>query len=100
MDVDSNLFGMSDDTATRQDLSASFSDKGSESSEIGQESNGISTEKETVAKTEPQQPNNAVSTGSSLSADGVSGISGAEPNGEPTVSDGKGNESSGNEQRA
>lgn len=50
---------------------------------------GYSNKKETVAKTEPQQPNNAVSTGSSLSADEVSGITSTEPNGEPTVSGGK-----------
>ena len=50
---------------------------------------GYSNKKETVVKTEPQQPNNAVSTGSSLSADDRSGISATEPNGEPTVSDSK-----------
>ena len=50
---------------------------------------GYSNKKETVVKTEPQQPNNAVSTGSSLSADDRSGISATEPNGEPTVSYGK-----------
>lgn len=47
---------------------------------------GYSNKKETVVKTEPQQPNNAVSTGSSLSENDESGISIAEPNGEPTVS--------------
>ena len=47
---------------------------------------GYANKKETVVKTEPQQPNNAVSTGSSLSAKDKSGISTAEPNGEPTVS--------------
>ena len=51
---------------------------------------GYSNKKETVAKTEPQQPNNAVSTGSSLSTDAGGGITPAEPNGEPTVSTGKG----------
>ena len=51
---------------------------------------GYSNKKETVVKTEPQQPNNAVSTSSSLSADARSGISATEPNGEPTVSNGKG----------
>ena len=55
---------------------------------------GYSNKKETVAKTEPQQPNNAVSTGSSLSADNKSGISSTEPNGEPTVSEGKDSEKS------
>ena len=50
---------------------------------------GYSNKIETVVKTEPQQPNNAVSTGSSLSADDRSGISATEPNGEPTVSDSK-----------
>ena len=55
---------------------------------------GYSNKKETVAKTEPQQPNNAVSTGSSLSADEVSGITSTEPNGEPTVSVGEGSEKS------
>ena len=49
---------------------------------------------ETSAKTEPQQPNNAVSDGSSLSADEERGITPAEPNGEPTVSAGKGSASS------
>ena len=53
---------------------------------------GYSNKKETVAKTEPQQPNNAVSDGSSLSADEESGITSAEPNGEPTVSAGKDSE--------
>ncbi len=56
---------------------------------------GYSNKKETVAKTEPQQPNNAVSTGSSLSADEESGITSAEPNGEPTVSESKDSENSG-----
>lgn len=50
---------------------------------------GYSNKKETVVKTEPQQPNNAVSTSSSLSADDKSGITATEPNGEPTVSNGK-----------
>ena len=47
---------------------------------------GYSNKKETVAKTEPQQPNNAVSDGSSLSADEKDCITSAEPNGKPTVS--------------
>ena len=47
---------------------------------------GYANKKETVAKTEPQQPNNAVSSGSSLSKDEQSGTSSIEPNGEPTVS--------------
>ncbi len=47
---------------------------------------GYSNKKETVVKTEPQQPNNAVSTDSSLSEDVVRGIATTEPNGEPTVS--------------
>lgn len=59
---------------------------------------GHSNKKETVAKTEPQQPNNAVSTGSSLSANVEDGITSAEPNGKPTVSAGKDNASSANEQ--
>ena len=50
---------------------------------------GYSNKKETVAKTEPQQPNNAISGGSSLSTDAEGGITSAEPNGEPTVSAGK-----------
>ena len=50
---------------------------------------GYANKKETVAKTEPQQPNNAVSTDSSLSMDETSGITPTEPNGESTVSDGK-----------
>lgn len=50
---------------------------------------GYSNKKETVAKTEPQQPNNAISDGSSLSTDAEGGIASAEPNGEPTVSAGK-----------
>ena len=44
---------------------------------------------ETVAKTEPQQPNSAVSGDSSLSAAEHSGTSSAEPNGKSTVSDSK-----------
>ncbi len=47
---------------------------------------GYANKKETVVKTEPQQPNNAVSTGSSLSEDEKSSIASTEPNGEPTVS--------------
>ena len=47
---------------------------------------GYSYKKETVTKTEPQQPNNAVSTGSSRPADGEGGIVSTEPNGKPTVS--------------
>lgn len=41
---------------------------------------------ETPVKTEPQQPNNAVSTGSSLSENERGGITSSEPNGKPTVS--------------
>ena len=59
---------------------------------------GYSNKKETVAKTEPQQPKNAVSDGSSLSADGYSGITSAEPNGEPTVPGGKVGENTGDVQ--
>ena len=44
---------------------------------------------ETPVKTEPQQPNNAVSTGSSLSENEVGGITSSEPNGKPTVSGSK-----------
>ena len=51
--------------------------------------NAEADKKETVAKTEPQQPNNAISDGSSLSTDAEGGITSAEPNGEPTVSAGK-----------
>ena len=51
---------------------------------------GYSNKKETVAKTEPQQPTNAVSSDSSLSANVKDGITNAEPNGEPTVSLDKG----------
>ena len=51
---------------------------------------GYSNKKETVAKTEPQQPTNAVSRDSSLSANVKDGITNAEPNGEPTVSLDKG----------
>ena len=54
---------------------------------------GYSNKKETVAKTEPQQPNNAVSSDSSLSTDEQSGTSSIEPNGESTVSDRKVNNS-------
>ena len=45
-----------------------------------------------LSETEPQQPNNAVSSDSSLSKDEQSGTSSIEPNGEPTVSDSKGSE--------
>ena len=55
---------------------------------------GYSNKKETVAKTEPQQPNNAVSIGSSLSENEVGGIISSEPNGKPTVSESKDSESS------
>ena len=51
---------------------------------------GYSNKKETVAKTEPQQLTNAVSSDSSLSANVKDGITNAEPNGEPTVSLDKG----------
>lgn len=50
---------------------------------------GYSNKKETVAKTEPQQPDNAVSGGSSLSEEEGDGITSTEPNGEPSVSSGK-----------
>ena len=50
---------------------------------------GYADKKETVAKTEPRQPDNAVSGGSSLPKDENAGISSIEPNGEPTVSVGK-----------
>lgn len=51
---------------------------------------GYSNKKETVAKTEPQQPNNAISSDSSLSDGKYNGIMPSEPNGESTVSsDGK-----------
>lgn len=46
---------------------------------------GYSNKKRTVVKTEPQQPNNAVSTDSSLSESGDNGITPTEPNGESTV---------------
>lgn len=49
---------------------------------------------ETPVKTEPQQPNNAVSTGSSLSESVEGGITHSEPNGEPTVSESKDSEKS------
>ena len=48
-----------------------------------------SNKKETVVKTEPQQPNNAISAGSSLSENEESGITSSEPNGEPPVSNSK-----------
>ena len=47
---------------------------------------GYAKNKETVAKTEPQQPNNAFSTDSSHPTGDTSGISPAEPNGKSTVS--------------
>nr|DAW08329.1 MAG TPA: Chromatin remodeling complex ATPase [Caudoviricetes sp.] len=47
---------------------------------------GYSNKKETVAKTEPQQPNNAISSDSSLSDGKHNGIMPSEPNGESTVS--------------
>lgn len=52
---------------------------------------GYADKKETVAKTEPRQPDNAVSGGSSLPKDENAGISSIGPNGEPTVSGSKGN---------
>ena len=54
--------------------------------------------KETSAKTELQQPNNAVSSGFSLSADYENGITSAEPNSKPTVSANKGSDNSVSEQ--
>lgn len=59
---------------------------------------GYSNKKETVAKTEPQQPNYAVSSDSSLPAGEQSGKSSAEPNGKSTVSDGKDNALRGDKQ--
>lgn len=59
---------------------------------------GYSNKKETVAKTEPQQPNNAVSSDSSLSIDEQSGTSSIEPNGESTVSNRKVNNSASEKQ--
>ncbi len=53
---------------------------------------GYSDKKETVVKTEPQQPNNAVSPDSSLSEVGNEGISTTEPNGESPVSQGEDSE--------
>ena len=61
---------------------------------------GYSNKKETVAKTEPQQPNNAVSSDSSLSTDEQSGTSSIEPNGESTVSDRKVNNSASDKQES
>ena len=58
---------------------------------------GRSDKKETVARTEPQQPNNAISTGSSLSGNGTDVTTAPEPNGEPTVSVGKVTQNSGTE---
>ena len=47
---------------------------------------GYSDKKETVAKTEPQQPSNAISERALQSADQSNGILPASPNGKPTVS--------------
>lgn len=55
---------------------------------------------ETPVKTEPQQPNNAVSTGSSLSENEEGGITSSEPNGKPTVSESKDKKTSGKRQEA
>ncbi len=52
---------------------------------------GYANKKETAVKTEPQQPKNATSDGSSLS-DNANGIAETEPNSEPTVSTDKGSE--------
>ena len=57
-----------------------------------------SNKKETVVKTEPQQPNNAISAGSSLSENEESGITSSEPNGEPPVSNSKYSKESSNVQ--
>ena len=59
---------------------------------------GYANKKETVAKTEPQQPNNAVSSDSSHSTDEQGGISSVKPNGEPTASEDKVNALSGEKQ--
>ena len=61
---------------------------------------GYANKKETVAKTEPQQPNNAVSSDSSHSTDEQGGISSVKPNGEPTASEDKVNALSGDKQDA
>lgn len=55
---------------------------------------GYSDKKETVAKTEPQQPSNAISERALQSADQSNGILPASPNGKPTVSASKVSESS------
>ena len=55
---------------------------------------GYSDKKETVAKTEPQQPSNAISERALQSADQSNGILPASPNGKPTVSTSKVSESS------
>ena len=57
-----------------------------------------SNKKETVVKTEPQQPNNAISAGSSLSENEERGITSSEPNGEPPVSNSKYSKESSNVQ--
>lgn len=54
---------------------------------------GYSDKKETVAKTEPQQPSNAISERALQSADQSNGILPASPNGKPTVSASKVSES-------
>lgn len=54
---------------------------------------GYSDKKETVAKTEPQQPSNAISERALQSADQSNGILPASPNGKPTVSTSKVSES-------
>ena len=59
---------------------------------------GYAKNKETVAKTEPQQPNNANSMDSSLSAEDTGGISSTEPNGKSAVSTSKDTQSSDNTQ--
>lgn len=55
---------------------------------------GYSDKKETAAKTEPQQPSNAISERALQSADQSNGILPASPNGKPTVSASKVSESS------
>lgn len=54
---------------------------------------GYSDKKETAAKTEPQQPSNAISERALQSADQSNGILPASPNGKPTVSTSKVSES-------
>ena len=77
-----------DDAAQDGDRAGRYSGNAEERTE-GEGEIGYSNKKETVAKTEPKQPNNVISDDSSLSSGTETDIAPNKPNGESTVSGGK-----------